>query len=104
MRTSSHTLIDPKGYIRVTIEYQLTPTEKRTLVAIANCLCHWEKKRPYVEIRHCGDKRDESKTVTAKACHALHEAGLLVSDPMAMHGYQFTITELGRQMAAKLSA
>ena len=104
MKTTSNTFIDPKGLISVTTTYQLTTAEKAALKTIASCACHWEKKRPYVEFRSCSDKLDESKTLTQPPCHALCEAGLLSSDPMACHGYQFHITDLGREVAAKLKA
>jgi hypothetical protein len=103
MKTSSHTVLNAKGYIRVTTEYRLTPTEKAALCAIARGLYDWGQPG-HVNIRSYDDKLDESKTVPTKACHALAEAGLLASDSMAMHGYQFNLTPLGKEMAALISA
>lgn len=93
MRTSTHTSLN-KLVIRVTHEYRLTPTERDTLILISKGLYSWGKPG-HANFRQCDDKMDESRKVQQKPCHALATIGLLESDPMACHGYQFNITALG---------
>lgn len=93
MRTSTHTSLN-KLVIRVTHEYRLTPTERATLILISKGLYSWGKPG-FVNFRQVDDHMDEGRKVQQKPCHALAAVGLLESDPMACHGYQFNITELG---------
>ncbi len=101
MKTSSSTFLTAKGHICYTVEHQLTPTERSSLCAIAKGLGDFRPGN--ADFRNGDDRLDETKTVSQKACWHLFEAGLLYTDPMAYHGYQFNITPLGLQMVDKLN-